>query len=175
MKKSDLSYIPEFYDTYINKVEDELTVNQALRAYDSDWLSKEKDDFLKLGDQVYAPNKWTVKDILQHMIDTERVFNYRALCIARGEGAELPGMDEQLYAQNHQAHKRSLDSLFQEFTLVREATIVMFQHFDKDMMLREGICFQKKVSVLSLGFTMVGHPIHHLSILKERYYLLIAK
>lgn len=170
MRKANLPFIPDFYDTYINKVEDHLDISAALEQYGAAWLMAEKDCLLMLKDRVYASGKWTVKDILQHMIDTERVFAYRALHFARNDKTELPGMDQEIFAAHTQASQREVEDLLHEFSVVRESTILLFRSFDDEMLLRAGVCYGKRTTVLALGFTIVGHALHHMRILKERYY-----
>lgn len=173
MLKSNLPFIPDFYDTYINQVSDTIELSAALRDYGADFVAGEKDNLLALGNQVYAPGKWTVKDILQHMIDTERVFAYRALRFSRNDHTELAGMDQNLFASHTDANKRQLEDLLKEFAVVRESTILLYKSFNHEMMMREGSCFGKKTTVIALGFTIVGHVLHHMRILKERYYPLL--
>ncbi|MFP4093779.1 MAG: DinB family protein [Cyclobacteriaceae bacterium] len=173
MQRADLPFMPEFYDRYINLVED-LPLLEALQHYNADWLAQEKDKLIALGEKVYAPGKWSARDILQHLIDTERIMNYRALRFARNDKKELHGMGQDNFAEQAQAGRRGVDELLEEFKLVRLSTIALFRSFTDEMMRREGICFQKKTNVLALGFTMIGHPIHHVNILKERYYPLIS-
>ncbi len=175
MLKSNLPFIPDFYHTYINKVNDELKLNAALQKYDGDYLLAEKGKFLAIGNQVYSPGKWTVKDILQHIIDTERVFAYRVLHFARNDRTELPGMDQNLFAENTGADERNVEDLLEEYGVVRQSTILLFRSFNDEMLLREGVCFGKKMTVLALGFTIIGHVLHHLQVLKERYYPLIRE
>lgn len=170
MRKSNLPFVPDFYDTYIQKVGDTLDLENALEQFGGEYFTADKKILLALGDQAYAPGKWTVKKVLQHMIDTERIFAYRALRFARNDQTELPGMDQDLFAANTLANKRGVEDLLHEFAVVRESTILLFASFDDKMLLREGICSEKRTTVLALGFTIVGHGLHHKHILKERYY-----
>lgn len=170
MRKSNLPFIPDFYDTYINKVGDTLDLANALEQFGGTYLAAESKFLIALGDQAYAPGKWTVKEVLQHMIDTERIFAYRALRFARNDQTVLPGMDQDLFAANTLANKREVEDLLHEFAVVRESTILLYRSFDDKMLLREGICSEKRTTVLALGFTIVGHVLHHKHILKERYY-----
>ena len=172
MKKSDIITMPEYFDRYINLTGD-YTVVDSLRFYDANWLESEKEAFIQIGDLIYSPQKWTVKDILQHLIDTERIFAYRALCFAREDTTILPGFDEDKYAHSANTSLRTVDDLFHEIQLVRNSTIALYNSFSKEMMLRGGICFQKKISVLAIGFVISGHAIHHLNVIKERYYPLL--
>ena len=120
-------------------------------------------------DFAYAEGKWTVKEVLQHVADTERIFAYRALCIARGETASLPGFDENAYAANSNGDSRSRESLLEEWTVVRKATILLFNSFTDEQISRTGTANNKSISVAAIGFICAGHALHHVYILKERY------
>lgn len=164
--------MPAYFDRYINLVED-IDVITALEKYGADFFEKERASFEKLGDKVYAPGKWTVKDILQHIIDAERVFAYRALRFARNDKAELHSFNEDAFAANANTKIRSVHDLLEEFANLRGANILFFKGLDVETMLREGIASGDKISVLALGFTMCGHAIHHMKVIKERYYALL--
>lgn len=169
MKKRDLKFMPEFFDRYINLVSDEETILEALENSKNDLLAL-KDQLEKHKDYSYKTGKWTPKDLIQHIIDTERILAYRALVYARNDTAELPGFDENLYANNSKGSDRSVDDLLQEFTMVRASNISLFRNFSEEALHSEGICFHKKMTTLALGFVIVGHPKHHIKILKERYF-----
>jgi len=118
---------------------------------------------------AYAEGKWTIKEILQHMIDTERIFNYRAVCFARKEAASLPGFEENDYAANSNANARSWQSLVEEFLAVRHATELMFNSFTEEMLDTAGKANNNAVTVRSIGFISVGHFYHHKTVIEERY------
>ncbi|MFT4094506.1 MAG: DinB family protein [Niabella sp.] len=120
-------------------------------------------------DFAYTPGKWTVKQVLQHCIDTERIFSYRALCIARGEQQPLPGFDQDVYAQNADVNNKSLQFLKNEMILIRESSILLFTHFADTELNRMGTVSNYSTTVLALGFNIVGHWLHHYSILTEKY------
>jgi hypothetical protein len=111
--------------------------------------------------------------MIQHLIDAERIFTYRALRYARNDKTVLPGFDENTYVPNSESGRRNLEDLFNEYNIVRQSTICLYQSFSKQMLEREGISFNRDISVLAVGFTIVGHALHHNVILKERYYKLI--
>ncbi len=121
------------------------------------------------GDFAYAPGKWTVKSVLQHVVDGERLFGYRAMCIARGETASLPGFDENLYAANDGTSGRRLTDVLAEFASVRAATMTLFRGFDALAWTRRGTANGKPASVRSLVWILAGHELHHLAVLRERY------
>lgn len=161
--------MPQFFDRYINLVED-IDITEALQLYAINHLNVEKDILHELGDKRYAEDKWTVKDILQHIIDNERIQAYRALRFARNDKSILPGYDEKLFATTANTANRTVDNLLEEFKTVRASNIYLFKSFSNEMLLRDGICFNTTISVLGLGFVIVGHQIHHFNIIKEKYY-----
>lgn len=117
----------------------------------------------------YAENKWTIKDIILHLIDAERVFSYRALRIARNDKTALPGFEENDYVNEANASDRSLPSLLEEYKMVRNATICLFKSFNEEQMLRIGTASNCSVSVRAIGIIIQGHEKHHIEIVKERY------
>jgi DinB superfamily len=168
MKKSAINQAPCYFDTYINLVDD-IELIDALKQSISELENLDFDALEKLADYAYAEGKWTVKDIIQHMIDTERVMNYRALSYARNDVKQLPGFDENNYAKNVNTKKRSLKSLIAELKLVHKSSIALFKSFDKKALQRKGIMFNSEMSVLAVGFVIAGHQKHHLNVIKERY------
>lgn len=140
-------------------------------------LKKSKEDFLSLLDQIpesklgfaYAEGKWTLAEAIVHVIDTERVFQYRALRFARNDKTDLPGFDQDLYVPNSNASSRSLESLRNEYKAVRDSTLALFETMDKAALLRIGVASGSRMSVRAIGFIISGHQAHHARILKERY------
>lgn len=120
-------------------------------------------------DHRYAPGKWSIKEMMVHVIDSERIFTYRALCIARGDQTPLPGFEQNDYVPLSKATERSPESIIREYQAVRNATIELFTHFDDEMLSQIGRASGMPVSALALGFIVAGHELHHLNILKERY------
>lgn len=120
-------------------------------------------------DYRYAEGKWTIKDILQHIIDSERIFAYRALRFSRNDNTVLPGFDENAYADNTDADNRHLQSLLDELVLVRQSTIALFKSLPADKMLSKGTASGYSMSVRALGFAIIGHQNHHIKIYSERY------
>jgi hypothetical protein len=117
----------------------------------------------------YAEGKWSIREIVGHLIDGERVFGYRAFCIARGEKNSLPGFDQDDYMLTAPYHGMPLKDLLSEFRLVREANIAMLKNLDEDSWTRVGTANDSPVSVRALAFVMAGHLRHHMGVLKERY------
>ncbi len=117
----------------------------------------------------YAPGKWSVRELLLHLTDSERIFSYRALCFARGEQQPLPGFEENDYAAASEADSRSWASLVEEYQAVRRSARLLFEGFSADMLTREGTANGQRMSVESIGFILLGHYYHHEKILRERY------
>ncbi|NRS87611.1 putative damage-inducible protein DinB [Flavobacterium sp. 7E] len=120
-------------------------------------------------DYRYAEGKWTIKEIIQHLIDTERIFAYRALRISRNDQTPLPGFEENDYVANSNANERNLQGLLTEMAVVRQATLSLFKSFSKEQLLRTGIASNNTVSVRAIGFITIGHQKHHQQIYQERY------
>jgi hypothetical protein len=118
---------------------------------------------------AYAPGKWSVRRVLQHVVDGERMFGYRALCIARGETGNLPPFDEDLYAEHDGSDGRLLADIAAEFVVVRRSTLLLFSGFDGAAWQRRGTANGKPVAVRSLPWLIAGHELHHLAVLRERY------
>ena len=117
----------------------------------------------------YAPGKWSVRELIGHVTDTERIFGYRALCVARGEAAPLPGFEQVDYAA-HAGHDRyTLPELLDEFEAVRRANVSMLSHLDETAVLRIGKANGLPISVRALAYIMVGHVRHHLGVLGDKY------
>jgi hypothetical protein len=173
MKKSDLQNLPPFFDRYILLANDEdiVTALENSAALFEDETIKQK--LTALGDQVYAEGKWTAKDIVQHIIDTERIMAYRALRISRNDKTPLPGFDEESFAQHTTVATRTLADLLAEFRLVRQSSVALFKNMTNEMLQREGIGSNQPITALALGFVLVGHPVHHLNVLQERYFGLL--
>jgi hypothetical protein len=117
----------------------------------------------------YAPGKWSVRQVIGHLCDTERVMAYRALRFARGDATELPGFDENLFASNGGFDARAMTDLAAELRTVRAATVALFQRLDAAAGMRGGIANGNRMSVRSLAFVIAGHERHHVGILRERY------
>ncbi len=120
-------------------------------------------------DYRYAEGKWTIKDILQHLIDCERIFSYRALRFARFDPTPLPGFDENDYALNSGGNARSIQNLLSELLTVRESTLSLFKNFSDQILMRKGMASGSEMTVRALGFIIIGHQNHHQSVFEERY------
>jgi hypothetical protein len=162
----------KYYENYINKAGDKIfkiLESQVLdvRALMSE-VPFEKENY------SYAPGKWTLKEVLGHINDSERIMGYRALCIARGEKNKLPGFDENAYVGNTDYSKRSLNDLAHEFGVIRDSNIILFNSFIEKDLNRKGIANENEISVRALIYVIAGHVNHHLDIIRERYWAKIA-
>lgn len=173
MNKSEIKIMPDYFDRYIALAED-LPIVESLKLSLKELENAPVEKWKALGDKVYAPGKWTIKDILQHYIDTERVFVYRITAIARGDQQRLLPYDEKEYAAHADPSHRTMDELLEELILVRKSTIAMFASFTPEMMHRQGYNFSGgQYGPLALGFMLAGHQRWHFRTLEERYYPLI--
>jgi uncharacterized damage-inducible protein DinB len=120
-------------------------------------------------DFAYAPGKWSIKEVVGHMSDVERVMGYRALTFARNDGTELPGFDENTWAVNGNVASRTLTDLLEEYQAVRGATIQFARHLEGEVLTRRGSANGQAVSVRALLYIIAGHEIHHAELLRERY------
>lgn len=157
---------PVWYEPYISLVDQD--VMRILKKQATDFP-----DFLKglskKGDYAYAPGKWTIKQMVGHIIDSERVFSYRLTCFARGEIHGLPGFDENEYVDNAQFQDRTLSSLAEEFNLLRSANLFLFKSLTEKELSRSGIASERQITVRALLFVIAGHLMHHTQIIKDRY------
>lgn len=141
----------------------ELTISgeKTIAVYSK--LSEEQSHF------AYDDGKWTLKELLLHLSDTERVFQYRILAFARGDKNELPGFDEELYANNSFANERTLESLLEEYRLIRKSSQILLETLNPSVLSNIGTANGNEISVETIGKLIVGHNIHHLNIIEERY------
>lgn len=158
------SYHARYVDVVPEKDILDCLVNQShalqvvLRSADDGW-----------GMHRYAPGKWSVKEILGHLIDSERIFCYRALCFARGEKGELPGFDHDAYVAVANFDQRPLGSFLKDLAALRTATLRLFESFTEEELDRSGTANGQRVTVRGLAFIIAGHERHHQRVLRERY------
>ena len=160
--------IPQVYRAYFEGLEasdllqalraEQILLRELLRAVPEDQ-----------GDHRYAEGKWSIKEVVSHLIDAERVFGYRAHCIARGEKAALPAFEESDYVAAADAARRSLSSLLEELELARASTVALFLGLPDEHLDRVGTANQRSVSARVMGWSLAGHAAHHRRVLKERY------
>jgi len=160
-------YLP-YYHKYIERVpEGDLLATLESQIDDTVALL---DRFGESGGGLrYAPGKWSVKEVVGHLTDAERIFIYRALCAARGEGASLPGFDENAYVARAEFDTRTLNSLMGEFKAVRRSTLSLFRNLRDEELARRVTANNAPISARALGWIIAGHEIHHAGLLEERY------
>ena len=168
MPRPDLTSVPDFYHNYINEAEgDDLmkVLKKQTRSFEEflNEIPKSKRNYR------YAEGKWTIKELLQHIIDAERIFAYRALCFARKDATPLPSFEENNYAANAKAEQRKWKDLVKEFEAVRRSTEILFDSFDDEQLETAGTASGKSNYVLAIGFIIAGHANHHIKVTKERY------
>ncbi|HVZ56409.1 MAG TPA: DinB family protein [Chitinophagaceae bacterium] len=168
MPRPDLTRIPAYFHHYVNQVpEDDLM--EAFRQGTGNMMQLLARIPASKHDYRYEPGKWTVREVLQHVIDAERVFAYRALRFARMDTTPLPGFDENLFARHAQADRRRWEDLVNEFQAVRTSSQYLFSSFGEEQLNASGIASNQPVYVLGIGFLLIGHALHHLRIIEERY------
>lgn len=164
--------IPDYYRPYAGLVtEQDLTA--ALESSRERLKNGNLRVWKQLGDQVYAPGKWTIRDIFQHLADCERIMSYRALRFARNDQSLLPSFDENIFAAEAAANSRPLETILEELVRLRISTQALFSSFSPEMLLRTGKCMGQDTAVAALGFVIAGHQAHHLNVIAERYLPLI--
>lgn len=160
-------YAP-FYSTYIEKATN-VDMLEELEICLHEFIKFVQNIPMDKFDYRYAEGKWTIKEIIQHIIDTERIFSYRALRISRNDTTALPGFDENEYVANTNAQVRHLQSLLTELSLVRQCTLALFKSFSSAQLERLGVASNSDISVRAIGFILIGHQKHHQKIFEERY------
>ncbi len=161
-------YLP-YFTNFLNLLDNNKDIISVLEESGAEAIQffkavpKEKESF------KYAEGKWDIKEIINHLIDTERIFNYRALSISRQDKTLLNGFDENEYVKYSNASNREMNDLIEEFSLVRQATVALFKSFTPEMLSYIGQAGSGQVSTRAVGFIIAGHETHHLAVYKERY------
>lgn len=168
--KSDITSkeFKDYYSLYLDRVPANTELFEALEQKEElisffKSIPKDKHEFR------YAPEKWTPKQILQHLIDTERVFMNRALCFAREDSTELPGYDENHYAEHCFSNKRTIEDMLEEYKVLRTSSMYLYKSFDDKVLTNIGKASGGYFSVRVIPFILCGHQKHHINIIKERY------
>ncbi len=158
----------EFNATYINAIDD-VNLFEELEISLHDFIKFVQNIPMDKFDYRYAEGKWTIKDIIQHIIDAERIFAYRALRISRNDQTQLAGFEENDYVENTNANGRSIQELLTEFSAVRHSNLLLFKSFSNEQLTRLGMASNHTISVRALGFLIIGHQKHHQKVFQERY------
>tara|TARA_R110000868_G_scaffold223279_1_gene475129 strand:+ start:4462 stop:4977 length:516 start_codon:yes stop_codon:yes gene_type:complete len=164
---NNTEYAP-YYAAYI-QMADNVNMIEELEICLHEFITFVQNIPMDKFDYRYAEGKWTIKEIIQHIIDTERIFSYRALRISRNDKTSLPGYDENDYIANTNAADRHLQSLLTELAVVRQSTLALFKSFSVDQLMNVGTASNCPVSVRAIGFILIGHQKHHQKIFEERY------
>ena len=170
MHKSNLPPHHPYLSQYIDLVKQEELL-PALEASLTFLSELSVADFEGKELYAYAEGKWTTQEVLQHIIDTERIMAYRAMRFARKDATELPGFDENHYSDHSFANQRSMQSILEELVLIRKSTIALYQSFNEEQLLFLGNANGNKNCAATIGFFSIGHALHHLKVLEKRYHL----
>lgn len=168
LTRPDRSECADYYWTYIDEVphEDVMDLYRGQRAASERFLAGMPE--VTHGHR-YAPDKWSVREVVGHVIDTERVFGFRAFSFARREPAPLPSMEQEPYAANARYDRRRMSDIVEEYLAVKRANLALFESFDADAWGREGVASGVSFTVRTIPYILVGHEIHHWKVLQERY------
>jgi len=158
-----------FYTRYIDQVPDHVSIHHALLLAESEVVTLVEKLPEEVGNHRYAEGKWSIKEVLLHMTDTERIFANRALRIARGDRTSLPGFEQDDYVPHSFANERSLADIMEERNAVRLSTLLLFKSFQHSVLANLGQADHKAISVRAIGYIISGHDLHHLAVVKERY------
>jgi len=174
MKRPEANEYAEYYGKYIEKVPgtDVLGILESQRVQMLQLFAGRSE---REGNFRYAPGKWTIKEVLGHVTDAERIFTYRALRIARSDQTPLASFEQDDYVKSGRFASRTLADLVEEFAAVRGASVALFRSFDDSAWSKRGVANQKEVTVRALGFITAGHQIHHRVILEEQYFPAIPR
>jgi uncharacterized damage-inducible protein DinB len=159
---------PEFYQTYMDQLpEGDVLYALEKQAVDLRYMFKDMPD--ERAEEAYAEGKWSMKEVLQHLIDADRIFGYRALCISRSEKASLPGWDENQYVYHSLANIRPLENILDEYELTRRSNLALFRSFTFEMLNNTGVANGKQISLRAIIYVVAAHEMHHMNILQDRY------
>jgi len=167
-KRPDANEYNPYYSTYINLIPNGDIIHiLEQQMKETNLLLKDISD--SEGHFRYAPNKWSIKEVIGHIADTERIMAYRLLSIARGETAELPGYNDDMYVLRAAFDKQSMQDLLENLIVVRQSTVYLLRSLDKETWSQRGNANNSEVTVRALAYIIAGHELHHLQIIKERY------
>lgn len=168
MTKPDLATVPPFYKGYVDFVKD-YELMEIIKLSNQRTLQLVRSIPEDKGEYRYGPGKWTIKELLCHMMDAERIFAYRALRFARNDKTPLAGFEETDYAPEANAHSRKIIEIADEMERLRRSTLDLYKSFTSEMLLRKGTANNTEISVLNIGYIIPGHETHHTVVLKDRY------
>ncbi len=166
--KPQLGTYPVYYQKYIDLIKGENIFDELYKEHfeTMELLTSVDEETLQYR---YAEGKWTIREITQHISDTERILTYRALRFSRNDQTALPGFDENIFAANSNANQRDINDMVRELSVVRAATVELFKSFSEEMLDRKGNANGTEVAVRSILFFILGHEIHHRNVIDEKY------
>ncbi|CAM1367068.1 DinB family protein [Tenacibaculum xiamenense] len=168
MGKSNNKKDHEFLE-YVYKLNEGRELIEAFELSLKDIDEINIDQLQKIGQRTYAEGKWTIHTILQHLIDWERVWCYRAIIFARHEGSIPDAHDQEIMAENSNANKRTIEDLLNELRIVRQSSIILFKSFSNELLETNCEFFEYEMPLSAIGLTIIAHQIHHINIINERY------
>jgi len=168
MKRPNRDEYASYYHTYVETVPDGDII-KTLHKQIAEMGKLFKNVSKKQSLFRYAPEKWSVREVLGHIIDAERIFSYRTLCFARNDMKEFHGFDENEYISKSNYNEIKLSELIDEFSELRNSNVIMFRNFSDEMWLRTGRANNNSFTVRAMAYIMVGHVNHHIGVLKDRY------
>ncbi|MDC8003869.1 DinB family protein [Aureisphaera galaxeae] len=172
MKNQEVKKNPEFLE-YVYKLTEGTDLTEALALSAKDIDNLDIDQFNRIGLKTYEEGKWTLHRILQHLIDWERIWCFRAIIFARGEGTIPEAHDQEIMGKNSNADELSIEQLIEELKIVRQSSIMMFQSFNKEILETNCEFFEYQMPLYAIGLTIAAHQIHHFNVIKERYIPLV--
>ncbi len=168
MKKQEVKKNPEFL-AYVLKLNAGTPLREALQNSLDQIDELDIAQLKRIGKKVYEPNKWTVNKILQHLIDWERIWCYRAIIFARAEGSIPDAHDQEIMGSNSNADELTIKHLINELSVVRQSSIMMFESFNEKILKTNCVFFEYEMPLYTIGLTITAHQIHHFNVIKERY------
>lgn len=168
MKKQEVKKNPEFL-AYVLKLNGDIALNEALQISLNQIDNLDLAQLERIGLRTYEKDKWTIHKILQHLIDWERIWCFRAIIFARGEGTIPVAHDQEIMGKHSNADEISIEQLVNELRIVRQSTIMMFESFNKKILDTSCKFFEYEMPLFTIGLTITAHQIHHFNIIKERY------
>ncbi|GAA4278061.1 DinB family protein [Aquimarina mytili] len=168
MKNQEVKKNPEFLE-YVFKLNEGTDLTEALKLSLKEINDIDIAQLNRIGLKTYERDKWTIHKILQHLIDWERIWCFRAILFARGEGTIPEAHDQEIMGKNSNADELSIVQLVNELQIVRQSTILMFESFSKKILEKNCVFFEYEMPLYTIGLTITAHQIHHFNIIKERY------
>jgi uncharacterized protein (UPF0297 family) len=169
LTKNQPGQYPEYFDRYVSQLPNNTDVFEILAVQPQQLSELLQNVTEENAEKGYAPGKWSIKEVIGHLIDSDRIFAYRCLCISRRETQPLPGFDENTYVQYGNFNSRSLRNLLDEFMIARQSHLALFNSLDEEMLTQMGIASNKSIMSKALIVITAAHALHHIKILEERY------